>query len=103
MFEVGSLKVDMGNPGVINMVSPIGIELVTPLTREGPATKNLERKGEGMTMLAMEVPNLEKAVSDMDSHGVRLVAYANPPVGKAAIFHPKDLFGVMIELIERKV
>ena len=49
-------------------------------------------------MLALEVANIEEAIADMESHGVRLIGRPTP---KAAQFHPKDLYGVMIELIER--
>ena len=86
---------------VRNLMSPLGIELVAPLTPNGPSVKTLERRGEGMVMLALEVTNLEEAIANMESHGIRLIGRANPTIGKTASFHPKDLCGVMIELIER--
>ena len=83
------------------VLSPLGIELVSPLTSDGPAAQALERRGEGFALLALDVPNIEEAIADMESHGVRLIGRANLPVGKTASFHPKDLHGIMIELIER--
>lgn len=79
----------------------LGIELVSPLSPDGVPAKSLERRGEGFALIAMDVPNIEEAIADMESHGVRLVGRANLPIGKAATFHPKDLHGMMIELIER--
>ena len=79
-------------------VSPLGIELVTPLSADGPSARTLERRGEGLAILAVEVAKLEEAVADMESRGVRLIGR---PTEKAAQFHPRDLYGVMIELVER--
>ena len=80
--------------------SPIGINLVAPLAPDGPSAITLNRRGEGMATLALRVPNLEQAITDMESHGIRLIAKADPNVAKSAYFHPKDTYGVMIELIE---
>ena len=79
-------------------MSPIGIELGTPLSAEGASARTLDRRGEGLAMLALEVENLEEAITYMESHGIRLIGR---PTAKAAQFHPKDIYGVMIELIER--
>ena len=83
------------------VLSPLGIELVSPLTPDGPTAQAMERRGEGFALLALDVPNIEEAIADMESHGVRLIGRINSPAGKAATFHPKDLHGIMIELIER--
>ena len=82
-------------------MSPLGIEVVAPLTPDGPVSKVLERRGEGLTMLALDVPNIEEAIADMEAKGIRMLGRADLPIGKTATFHPKDLHGVMIELIER--
>lgn len=79
--------------------SSIGINLVAPLTPDGPSAKTLERRGEGLSMLVLNVPNIEQAVTDMSRRGVRLVGREERPTAKTATFHPKDLHGVFIELI----
>ena len=80
--------------------SPIGINLVTPLSADGPSARTLEHRGEGLSMLVLNVTNIEEAIADMESHGVRLVGREFRPTAKTATFHPKDLCGVMIELME---
>ncbi len=50
-------------------------------------------------MLSLEVENIEEATAEMKSKGIRQVKLLRPGT---AIFHPKDLQGVMIELTERK-
>ncbi|MFC2005522.1 VOC family protein [Chloroflexota bacterium] len=85
-----------------SMSNPTCIELVTPLKPDGAAAKALEHRGEGLTMLSLKVPNLEEAIANMESHGVRLLRREKLPSAKMAFFHPKDLHGVMLELIERE-
>jgi len=80
--------------------SPIGINLVAPLSPDGPSVSALNRRGEGIATLALSVPNLEEAIADMESRGVRLIGRADPNVAKSAYFHPKDTYGVMVELME---
>ena len=80
--------------------SPIGVNLVTPLTPDGSSARTLERRGEGLTMLVLNVSDMDEALAGMESHGVRLVVKEDRPSSRAASFHPKDLCGVMVELIE---
>lgn len=77
------------------------VELVAPLTTDGGVARALEKRGEGLTMMALDVENLEEAIKHMQAHNIRMLGRADLPVGKTATFHPKDLYGVMIELIER--
>ena len=78
---------------------PTGIELVSPLTPDGSAAKTLRNRGEGLHCLSLKVPNLEEAIAEMKSKGIRHIGTMGKTI---AIFHPKDTYGVMIDLIERK-
>ena len=80
--------------------SSIGLNLASPLTPDGPTAKSLERRGEGLSMLVLNVPDLDEAIGDMESRGVRCVGKEDRPKARVASFHPKDLCGVMIELWE---
>ena len=80
--------------------SPLGINLVAPLTPDGPSARALERRGEGLAMLVLNVPDIEEAIADTESYKIRLVGREDRPSARVASFHPKDLCGVMIELIE---
>lgn len=81
-------------------MDPLGIELVEPLAPDGVTAKTIERRGEGLSLLSLKVPNLEEAISEMESRGIRPVARMERGKMKIAIFHPNDTYGVMIELIE---
>jgi len=103
-FFADLFEIEFTNPDEIKeadiryLLSPIGLELIIPLTPDGPVARTLKRRGEGLYMLRLTVPNIDEAIADMESHGVRLVHRI--PERKTALFHPKDLYGVMIELIE---
>jgi len=85
---------------LISSLDPMGIELVEPLAPDGPTAKAIERRGEGLSLLSFKVSNLQDAVAEMKSRGIRLVARIDHAKMKVAIFHPKDTYGVMIELVE---
>ena len=80
--------------------SSMGLNLASPLTPDGPTAKSLERRGEGLSMLVLNVPDMNEAITDMESQGIRLVGRTDRPKERVASFHPKDLCGVMIELWE---
>ena len=77
--------------------SPVGITLGAPLTPDGPVARGMAKRGEGLGLLSLQVSNIDEAVKEMEANGVTCVAN----MGRAALFHPKDLHGVMISLVER--
>ena len=78
-------------------MGPAGIELIAPLTPDGPVARAIDKRGEGLSLVSLKVPNLEQAVAEMQSRGVRLAA----KIEHLAVFHPKDTYGVMFEFIEK--
>ena len=80
--------------------SSLGINLASPLTPDGPSAKTLERRGEGLAMLVFNVPDIEEAIADAESKGIRIVGREDRPTARVASLHPKDLCGVMIELMD---
>lgn len=82
----------------------VKIELLEPMGDDSPIAKFLEKKGEGLHHLCFEVKNLEKALMDIKSRGIKLVdevprrgAFAK----KIAFLHPGSIHGVLIELCEK--
>jgi methylmalonyl-CoA/ethylmalonyl-CoA epimerase len=107
-FFADLLGTEFSSPAVFkemdlrSSVDPMGIELVEPLTPDGPTARAIEQRGEGVSLLSLKVFNLQEAMAEMKSRGIRLVGRIDRPKMKAAIFHPKDTYGMMIELIEYK-
>lgn len=79
------------------------LELVAP-TEEGAVTRSLEKRGEGLHHICLEVEDLEKALAFLRAAGIRLVdEEPRPGAGgtRIAFIHPKGLNGVLVELVEK--
>lgn len=78
-------------------------ELIEPYSHESPVAKFLERRGEGVQYIGLEVTELDEMVKEFIEKGVRFTT-ENPveyPNGSRwAFIHPKEMFGVLFALIE---
>lgn len=86
---------------------PIGesnIELLESTSPDSAVAKFIEKRGEGIQHIALQVDNIEKLLEDLKQKGIRLID-EKPRIGaggaKIAFIHPKDTKGVLIELCER--
>ena len=86
-------------------VGDIKIELLESTSEEGTIAKFIEKKGQGVHHLAFAVDNVEEALGDVESKGIKLIDKA-PRLGaeglSIAFLHPKSTFGVLTELCEDK-
>ena len=87
---------------IVSYMDPLGIEIIEPLTPDGATTRAIESNGEGLSLLSLKVPNLEEAAAEMQSRGIRQLWRVEKGPWKAAIYHPADTYGALIELIEYK-
>ena len=78
------------------------IELLESTDPEGPIGKFLEKKGEGMHHLCMEVDDIDQKLAELKEKGVRLINETAEvlPGRKMAFIHPKAGNGVLIELYQ---
>lgn len=80
------------------------IELLQPLG-DGPLASFLEKRGEGLHHLAVEVADIDKELQRLREAGVQLVD-ERPRRGsggtRIAFIHPKSMSGVLIELVEKR-
>lgn len=79
------------------------IELLEPTSGDGPIARFLETRGEGIHHIALEVPDIREALRRAAEQGLRTVGEA-PRRGSGAtlvaFLHPKDMAGVLIELVQ---
>lgn len=79
------------------------IELVQPLSVEGPLRRFLDARGEGLHHLALRVPDIGAAIAQATAAGLRLAGEA-PREGahgtRVAFVHPASLHGLLLELVE---
>jgi methylmalonyl-CoA/ethylmalonyl-CoA epimerase len=86
---------------------PLGeseIELLESSAPDGPITKYLEKRGEGIHHVAFRVENLDAALEELKAKGVRLID-EKPRIGaggaRIAFLHPQATYGILVELCER--
>ncbi len=84
---------------------PIGdseIELVQPTTEDSGMAAYLEKRGEGMHHLCIEVDDIEAKMQELKDAGVRMIndKPQELPGRKMAFIHPKSASGVLVELYE---
>jgi methylmalonyl-CoA/ethylmalonyl-CoA epimerase len=88
---------------------PVGeteVELLEATAPDSPIAGFLEKRGEGVQHIAFCVENIEEALAELEAKGVRLID-RKPRMGaggkKIAFLHPRDTFGVLVELSEHIV
>jgi methylmalonyl-CoA/ethylmalonyl-CoA epimerase len=84
---------------------PVGesnVELVQPMTSDTGIAKFLEKRGEGIHHICIEVQDIEAVLVQLKAHQVPLIDEAPRPGahGRVAFVHPKGTHGVLIELVE---
>ena len=84
---------------------PVGegeVELVQPIDSDSGLAKFLEKRGEGMHHLCIEVCDIQSMLSTLKEKGVRLINEEpiTLPGRKMAFIHPKSASGVLVELYE---
>jgi methylmalonyl-CoA/ethylmalonyl-CoA epimerase len=86
---------------------PIGdsnIELVQPTTGDTGTAKFLEKRGEGIHHICIEVEDIEATLARLRAHDVRLIDESprQGAHGRVAFIHPKGAHGVLIELVQHE-
>ena len=84
---------------------PLGeseIELVQPTTTDSGLANFLEKRGEGMHHICIEVEDIDATLAELKSKGVRLIndVPEELPGRKMAFVHPKAANGVLVELYQ---
>ena len=85
---------------------PVGesqIEFVEPLNDASSTAKFIERRGEGIHHICLEVDDIEATLKEMERQGMALIDRVPRKGGHGklvAFVHPKSTSGVLIELAQ---
>ncbi len=77
------------------------IELTTPTRLDSPIAQFLEKRGEGIHHIAIEVDDVDAELARLKAEGFRLIDEHSRPGAhgmRIAFLHPKSTNGVLIEL-----
>jgi len=79
------------------------IELLAPLAPDSQVSSFLEKRGEGIHHICLEVDDIERELARLAAAGVRAIT-GKPEIGAegkpVAFLHPKSTNGVLLELIQ---
>ncbi len=99
--EIESLP-EQGVRATLIQVGQTRLELLEPLSDDSPVGRFVERRGEGLHHLALNVPGLAETLIKLEELGVDLVD-REPREGLSgmiAFLHPRSTFGILTELVE---
>jgi methylmalonyl-CoA epimerase len=87
----------MGGPGGSE------IELIEPTNPDSSLARFLEKRGEGLHHICLEVDDIDAALADMQAKGAPVLDKQprRAAEGRAIFLHPKGTNGVLLELVER--
>jgi methylmalonyl-CoA/ethylmalonyl-CoA epimerase len=77
------------------------IELISPTSPDSGVARFLEKRGDGLHHVCVEVEDLDATLAELQAQGVQLLdRVARPGAGGArvAFIHPKGALGVLTEL-----
>ena len=97
VFEEGKLKI-----GIFHLEN-IMIEIISPLEGEENVSKFLEKRGDGIHHIALEVDNIEEEIKELEKKGFKIAIGPRKGVkSKKVIFlHPSTTNRVLIEFVEK--
>ena len=79
------------------------IELVQPTTNDSGISKYLDKRGQGLHHICLEVDDIDGMLSQIKARGVRLIneqPRTGPDGRRYAFVHPESASGVLIELYQ---
>ena len=79
----------------------VGFELMESTTPDGDVAKFVEKRGEGVMVISLNVDNTRKAMEELKERGYPFIGGARPFRDcEFAFIHPKKVNGVLLELID---
>ncbi len=79
----------------------VGFELMESTAPDGEVAKFIEKRGEGVMVISLNVDNTRKAMDELKGKGYPFIGGARPFRDcEFAFIHPKKVNGVLLELID---
>jgi methylmalonyl-CoA epimerase len=101
---------DFPREGVKIAFIPLGgpdgseLELLEVIDPASGIARFLEKRGEGLHHICLEVPDIERALAELQAAGVAMLDATPRPTaeGRGVFIHPKAASGVLLELVQRE-
>jgi methylmalonyl-CoA/ethylmalonyl-CoA epimerase len=103
--EIKEVPAEQVRIAFLPMGGPAGseIELIEPTTPGSSLAQFLEKRGEGLHHICLEVENIDAALAEMQEKGAPVLDKQprTAAEGRAIFVHPKGTHGVLLELLEK--
>ena len=79
------------------------LELLQSTSAEGQIARFIQKRGQGIHHISLEVDDIQAELDRLKSKGLQLInetPYRNAHEDLVAFIHPKSTYGVLIELIQ---
>jgi methylmalonyl-CoA/ethylmalonyl-CoA epimerase len=84
-------------------VGEIGFELMESTTPDGDVARYIEKRGEGVMIISLNVDNTRESMAELKKAGYPFIGGARPFRDcEFAFIHPKKVNGVLLEMIDYK-
>ncbi len=89
-------------------IGEVGFELMESTTPDGPVAKWIQKHGEGVMIISLNVDNTREAISELEDKGYPIIPDQKGEKARPfrdcefAFIHPKKMNGVLLELIDYK-
>ncbi len=80
------------------------IELIAPTRDDSEVSRFLEKRGEGLHHVCLQVANIDDSIAKLKDQGAKLLsdtAQAGAEGSRVVFIHPKGTHGVLLELVEK--
>lgn len=78
------------------------IELLEPFSNDSAVKSFLEKRGEGIHHIAVQVDDFDRKLEELKNKGYRIIGPRIGATGKRVFFiHPKDFLGILLEIVEK--
>jgi len=82
-------------------IGEVGFELMESTSPEGEVAKFIERRGEGVMVVSLNVDHTRSAMEELEAKGYPFIGGPRPFRDcEYAFIHPKKMNGVLLELID---
>ncbi|MEJ2286034.1 MAG: methylmalonyl-CoA epimerase, partial [Desulfobacterales bacterium] len=84
-------------------VGEVGFELMESTTPDGDVARFIEKRGEGIMLISLNVDNTREAMGELEQRDYPIIGGIRPFRDcEFAFVHPKKMNGVLLELIDYK-
>ena len=107
VFGLGDIEIeeipDQGVRATLVRVGGSQLELIQPTDPDGGVARFIERRGEGLHHICLEVEDLQEKLDLLAANGIELIDKSPRQglSGMIAFLHPRSTRGVLIELVDR--